>query len=372
MDDHRVAEAKAKGMDTVLALLDITTLRRAGAERIGPCPICGGDDRFSVNTRKGLFQCRRCGAKGDAIGLVQFVRGVGFREALDWLCGPAQELTAEERADRARRDLENKARSEQQDRDFRQRAMAEARAIWRAALPAEDSPVRGYLALRGLGRDVLPLLPRCLRFAPALPYMVQSQCGDWIEAHRGPAMVAVIQGSDGKGSGVHRTWFDLDAPQGKVRILHPETSVVQKRKKTWGSKKGGAIRLTDHVAPDLVMGEGIETTASAMVAGAYPGAAFWAGIDLGNMAGRRQLGVGLKFAGLPDLDDAEAFVPPASVRRLIYVMDGDSEPRLTRAQLEAGLRRAMALRPGLQGFIARCPEGADLNDVLLQSESVDV
>lgn len=82
-------------------------------------------------------------------------------------------------------------------------------------------------------------------------------------------------------------------------------------------------------------------------------------------------GRGLKHAGIPDMDDAEAFVPPPWVRQLVYVMDGDSDPRLTRAQLLAGIRRAMILRPGLRGRIVPCPEGADLNDVLLGHVSIE-
>jgi phage/plasmid primase-like uncharacterized protein len=30
----------------------------AANEWAGPCPMCGGKDRFSVNTRKGVFNCR--------------------------------------------------------------------------------------------------------------------------------------------------------------------------------------------------------------------------------------------------------------------------------------------------------------------------
>lgn len=368
--DHRLTEAKARSMAGVLAALQVTTLKRAGVERIGPCPGCGGDDRFSVNTRKGLFQCRICGAKGDQVALVQFVRGIEFREALDWLCGPAQHISDAERAERERRDAANRARKEREEADFRQKAISDARRMWRAGLPAEGSPVRDYLALRGLTRDLLPVLPQSIRFAPSLPYMVQVG-GDWKAAHTGPAMLAVIQGPDGVGSAVHRTWFDLGQPQGKVQILHPESGQPLARKKSWGAKKGGAIRLTPDPAPLLVMGEGIETTLTAQVAGAFPRAAFWAGVDLGNMAGRQASGPGLKYAGLPDLDDDQAFVPPDWVRELVYVMDGDSDPRATRAKLEAGLRRAMLRRPGLIGRIAVCPRGVDLNDVLMaQPEQV--
>jgi hypothetical protein len=33
------------------------------------CPICGGTDRFAVNTEKQVFNCRSCNAKGDVIAL---------------------------------------------------------------------------------------------------------------------------------------------------------------------------------------------------------------------------------------------------------------------------------------------------------------
>ena len=66
------------------------------------------------------------------------------------------------------------------------------------------------------------------------------------------------------------------------------------------------------------------------------------------MGGQRQLGQGLKFAGVPDMGDTDAFVPPQGTERLIFIQVGDSDPKLTRAKLLAGLRRAMILRPGLR------------------------
>ena len=62
-------------------------LRRSGAERIGPCPVCGGTDRFSVNIRKQLFNCRGCDAKGDVIAFEMHVTGCSFPEAIERLSG---------------------------------------------------------------------------------------------------------------------------------------------------------------------------------------------------------------------------------------------------------------------------------------------
>ncbi|MEZ4699206.1 MAG: primase-helicase zinc-binding domain-containing protein [Rhodothermales bacterium] len=65
-----------------------TRLRRAGAtnggEHAGPCPWCGGRDRFRVWPNQGAsgrYWCRRCGRSGDAIRLVRELRGLGYREA---------------------------------------------------------------------------------------------------------------------------------------------------------------------------------------------------------------------------------------------------------------------------------------------------
>src|SRR5262249_25408457 len=53
--------------------------------RIGPCPNCGGTDRFSINTVKGLFNCRGCNTVGDVIDLVIFLDHCGFEEACETL-----------------------------------------------------------------------------------------------------------------------------------------------------------------------------------------------------------------------------------------------------------------------------------------------
>ena len=46
-------------------------LLRGSVDRCGPCPKCGGDDRFSINTDKQVFNCRGCNVGGDVIELVE-------------------------------------------------------------------------------------------------------------------------------------------------------------------------------------------------------------------------------------------------------------------------------------------------------------
>jgi hypothetical protein len=371
-DDPRRAEALAKPIAEVADLLCIEGLRRAGVERVGPCPQCGGDDRFGINPRKGVFGCRKCGAKGDVIGLVMHVRQVSFPEALHWLCGPRQEISAAERAQRDQAAEANRQARAAEAAQYRARAVADARRLWNAGMAAEGTAVRDYLTRRGIEPGLYPRLAPALRFHPALPYMVSDGGGVWREVHCGPAMLAAIQGADNRFCAVHRTWLDLDQPKGKAVIADPVTGEGLQAKKVLGAKKGGAIRLSRGEGSVLVMGEGIETTLSACVAGAVAGASYWAGVDLGNMAGQRHLGKGQRFDGIPDLGDAEAFVPPPWVQRLIYVQDGDSDPKLTRAKLVAGLRRAMLLRPGLRAQIVHAGAGVDLNDVLMGADAPGV
>jgi hypothetical protein len=65
------------------------------------------------------------------------------------------------------------------------------------------------------------------------------------------------------------------------------------------------------------------------------------------------------------MDDSEAWLPPVWVKTLIFVQDGDSDPKLTRSKLLAGLRRAKIKRPGLRGYIVHAGDGRDLNDILM-------
>lgn len=55
-------------------------------EMCGPCPWCGGRDRFTIfagqgHNGLGRFWCRKCGKSGDAIQFVRDLQGLSFKEA---------------------------------------------------------------------------------------------------------------------------------------------------------------------------------------------------------------------------------------------------------------------------------------------------
>lgn len=361
--DTRLDEAKALPMAEIADRLGLQLRKITATERAGPCPSCGGTDRFAINTARNVMNCRSCGAAGDQLALVMLAMGCDFKAALAWLVGERDLALDPAEAQRRREKAEvERARQAGIERQMRARAIRDARAIWAAGEGHDLTPAAAYLAGRGIRFAAWPPTLRCL---PDHAY-VRTVAGKRDTWHRGPCLLAAVQDAAGKVRAVHQTWIDPAMPGRKAEILGPD-GVAQPAKLVRGSKKGGAIRLTPAPAPGgcLVVGEGIETTASVMVSGALPDAAFWAGVDLGNMAGLQVKEPGQRgHTGVPKLDDAEAFVPPAGIGRLIFLEDGDSAQPATRLQLLAGLRRAMALRPGLSAEIVSAPEGCDFNDLI--------
>jgi hypothetical protein len=101
--DAWVERARAVRIESELTRRGIR-LRGNGIERAGPCPVCGGDDRFSINTHKQVFFCRGCGGKGDVIDLVELLDGTDFAHAVETLAGapPPQSNGKNEKGPNAR------------------------------------------------------------------------------------------------------------------------------------------------------------------------------------------------------------------------------------------------------------------------------
>jgi hypothetical protein len=188
-----------------------------------------------------------------------------------------------------------------------------ALAIWQSAKPAQETPVKTYLASRGI--DLPP--PDALRFQR----LKHPLGGIW------PAMVALVtSGADGRPLAMHRTFLARDG--GSKAPVDPQ-------KMMFGPCRGGAVRLADP-GDVLMVGEGIETSIAAMQATGNPA---WAALST----------AGLRALGLPE-----------DVRDVIVLADGD-------AAGEAAARDCAWRwkREGRRVRIARPPQGMDFNDMLM-------
>lgn len=360
-DDPRVADARLRTMREVLEKLPpLEGVKFGKREGVGPCPSCGGDDRFSINLKTGVYNCRSCGG-GDHIKLVQLVLGCSFMEAIEVLEGERSvELDPAEQERRRIQRQKQRAKDEADEASYRAWAIRDAISIWQAGLGFRGTLAEEYLSFRVPGFERLPQAFKCFRFLPDLPYVKRINKKNHT-LHSGPVLIAAVQAPDGKMRAVHRTWIDLNTSKGKAQIFAPDGKPLPS-KMVKGSKQGGAIRLTGNACTsNLCMGEGIETTLTALVAGALLGATYWAGVDLGNMSGIR---TGGRFSDEPDMDAGPSFIPPVNVSDFWLLKDGDSEPRKTQAQIRACAKRAMRVNPDLTAHIVSAQPGSDLNDMI--------
>ena len=123
--------------------------KRVGSEWTGPCPVCGGDDRFWINMRTGSLGCRGCspGRKNPkAYQRVLRALGLGGKPAIQH----QRILTAREKA----------------DKHDRRRRIHAAQQLWHHAGTAAGTPVETYLVMH---RTVWPgdrPLPDSIRWLP--------------------------------------------------------------------------------------------------------------------------------------------------------------------------------------------------------------
>ena len=203
--------------------------------RHGPCPLCGGKDRFRWDNkdRRGSFICNHCGA-GDGLNLAQRFLGLSFPEA-------------------ARR-VDDLIDNVELDKDWKQAVAIPEGELRRRCVELfkisheiqRGDPVDTYLSGRGL-----PLVkyPTALRFVP------NAYDG---EGGKHPAMLAMV-GLPGapKHSSIHRT-FLLPEGSGKARIN-------ASRKMMRGSVPAGSSVQLSTYEPGTPLGiaEGIETALAA-------------------------------------------------------------------------------------------------------------
>jgi hypothetical protein len=320
----------ARSADALVARSLGAKLKRAGStEWAGPCPACGGDDRFSINTNENVFNCR--GSEGgDVIKLVEHVTGCSFGEAVERLTGQAR-------------------RQRKEDEARQKRNEATIAEILKRSVPAEGTHGEAYMHERGLRPPRRQTLD--LRFVADLDYWGPQDNGSdrVVLLATLPALIAIIRDSRGAIIGISQTYLDPHEP----RKWTPTGSRRNGPKKIRGHKQGGMIRL-GAISETLAISEGVENAlAWWQMAQGPEDVSLAAAVDLGNLAGRALGTVPhpvLKDAngeprrihnGQPD-PKAPGIILPDGITSIILLADLDSETYATAGMLRTAGSRFIA------------------------------
>jgi putative DNA primase/helicase len=201
----------------------------------------------------------------------------------------------------------------------RRQRTEDALKIWSAAQAATGTPADAYLTRRGLPN---------LAESPSLRFLLN--CRHLVSPSMYPTLVALVVNVDREPTGVHRTYLTPDGEKADVDPVKASKGLIT----------GGAIRL-DSEAPEICIGEGIESSASAGRLLKLPA---WAAVSAGNLA--------------------QSLVLPPGVRSVVIAADAD----------EAGTKAAgaAAIRWAAEGRRVRIAQpatpGCDFNDLLLASQ----
>ncbi|MHB2265681.1 toprim domain-containing protein [Aliihoeflea sp. PC F10.4] len=278
----------------------------------GPCPTCGGKDRFRFDDKggRGTWICSHCGA-GDGIELVkQFLR-CDFRAAaveIERHIGTSPVIAANGQP----------AQDDQKTRDL-------MRKMWERAQPLDLQDAAGrYIN----ARTGLINFPTTLRFAKDERYSDAGQRASW---H--PALLAKVDPcdaaiADGERAALHRTYLDG---------LGDKADLPTPRKMMGSMPTGAAVRLSP-AASTMGIAEGIETALSASILFNIP---VWAALTAGLL---------------------QDWLPPAVARTVFIFGDNDHS--------HTGQAAAFALAQRLKAKdfdpIVQLPPrtGEDWNDVL--------
>jgi len=391
--DEWIQRARAATIGEVAERVLNLRLPRAG-ELQTACPACGGTDRFALNDKKGVWLCR--GAKGgnDAIGMIEHALGVDFLAAVEIITGeppPGRDSAAPAR-DPA---IDKERREEKRDADFVRRqdesvemraAIDEATAFFDGAAPISGTIAEDYLEARGIllhqiGSDDL----RFFAFADYWGFP-DPKAQEQVLLGRFHCMVAAIRDVEGRIIGCHRTFLDAGKAEGErqpsgraIKLRPPGDRNRNAAKKVLRHWRGGLIRLGP-IEETVAIGEGIESTCSWRILADqnafgddFVGVSIAAGVALGNLSGGATGTIphpnppkGRASASImnrePDPEKPGLILPP-HVRRLILILDEDSDPTTTRAQIITGARRYAAA--GVEVMVSRPGPGLDFNDLLL-------
>ena len=300
------------------------SLTRRGREAVGPCPLCGGTDRFHVRegpNGKALVGCRGC-----IDGQAPETKAQRFGELLrivfpDWAGFDPTYQKTRHTAGRKRpissRSFPEHSAASRDPATAAKRALAAC--LWKAASPADDTPARIYLAQRwvwppaGIGPD-LPASVRWLSREAAPP---TDEAADWYGIPRLQSVVGAVCFAFHSLTTGELTGVGLEALDSSGQRT-PYTYKDQ-HKKRWRKNAGlkaGAVFTVGEGGDPLVLCEG-EVTALACL-WLYPGSTVWATSGAAGLA---------------------AFIPVGE-QSIIIAADGDASGRTAALTAAHRLREA--------------------------------
>lgn len=304
--------------------------RRAAGDFWAPCPFHGEKTAsFHVVDKKGRYHCFGCGVGGNHFRFLMEYSGLTFPEAvaeIAELAGvslpDARPPSPEQQRRRAEaeqaREKRKAAELAEAARDLKRR-IEDVKFIWQETKPFRGSLAETYLEWRapGLARHI----DENVRFHPSLPHPA-------VPDRPHPALVARVQGADGRGVGIWRIYLRLD---GKGKLPIPK-NVDSSAKLGLGPTSGGAVRLGG-LAERIGICEGLETATAV-----------------------RELGT--KFPVWPALATSGiiGFQVPEGVKEIVLFADPDGDKIKFKTNHKG--EEFIALPPGMNAadaFIARNP-----------------
>lgn len=260
----------------------------------GPCPACGGKDRFRFDDKDGhgtYFCNQQCGA-GDGFQLLQVVHGCSPAESLHMV---ADYLKFGSGVAPARMVGKQPISTASDAAPVVDEAIQKSnQRLWSASLAVSDGdPVDCYLRrTRGLN---LPEVPSALRYHPAVQYF--NEKGALVGHYC--AMLAQVTNANGQVVSVHKTHLNHDG-------IKADLSPVKKLSRAIypGATQGAAIQLFE-AGETLAVAEGVETALAVhILADEY--LPTWATVTANGL---------------------ESLEVPSCVKRLIIAADNDASGR---------------------------------------------
>jgi putative DNA primase/helicase len=279
--DRNEILSKAQGQwPYILAKLGID--RAYLINKHGPCPMCGGNDRFRFDDKGlGRYICNQCGS-GDGVKLLIQCFAWDFPEALANIAQALdfQNIIYSNHASHVSKNVTN-------TQVFVERRQRYINNLYANSLPiSHEDPVSKYLCSRNI---FLENYPNSLRYYRDLGYY---EDGKLVKHY--DAMLGLVRNCDNKVVSIHRTYLENGI---KADVSSPKklTSSVFS-----GALKGTAIKLFEPTDGSLAVAEGIETALSFYILSGIP---TWATINACGM---------------------QNIILPNNVKNVVIVADNDS------------------------------------------------